>query len=311
MSVFTVVSEPQLNEFLRQYAVGSLQAFRGIEEGIENTNYFVDTDSGRFVLTLFERTEFAGLPFFLGVMRHLADGGIPSARPQPGRDGHALRELNGRPAALVERLSGAGVELPTPEQCAQVATVMARMHMVGRGYAGRRANCRGARWWETVAGDLDAHLAPADRELLRDELAYQRDAARIDLPGGVIHADLFRDNALFDRGRLTGLIDFYYACTDAWIYDLAVLVNDWAINARGSLDMPAYTALVAAYVAERVPSDLERAHWNGKLRAAALRFWVSRLQDLHFPRAAELTYTKDPLEFRRILEFHRNQTLEL
>ncbi len=307
MSVFTPVSESELRAFLAQYDQGELRDYRGIEEGIENSNFFVSTTAGEFVLTLFERTPAADLPYFLGVMEHLSAAGIPSARPMHGRDGAVLRELNGRAAALVERLDGRGAMQPSPAQCAALGQTLARMHRAGADFDGHRPNCRGPAWWRGCAEALQGHLPQAQQRLLDEEIAHQAAVDDAGLPGGVIHADLFRDNALFDGERLSGLIDFYYACNDSWLYDLAVCVNDWVINPSGVFDEAAYRALLQAYAGERAFTPAEQDLWRDKLRAAALRFWVSRLYDWHFPRPGELTYRKDPAEFERILRQHRAQ----
>ncbi len=308
MSVFTPVSESELRRYLSDYDLGDLIAYKGIEEGIENTNFFLTTSQGEFVLTLFERTPAADLPYFLGVMDHLSRAAIPSARPMLRRDGQVLGSLNGRASAIVERLPGRGLEQPHPQQAAALGDVLAKMHQAGADFPDHRPNCRGPAWWEPAAVRLRDKLPAAQYALLEDELAFQATFDQKALPGGVIHADLFRDNALFDGMQLTGLIDFYYACNDAWAYDVAVCVNDWAINARGQFDAAVYEALVGAYAAQRAFSAAERDAWPAQLRRAALRFWVSRLLDWHFPRPGELTYSKDPGEFERILRGHREHT---
>lgn len=308
MSVFTPVSESELRSYLNAYELGELVGYKGIEEGIENTNFFLTTSHGEFVLTLFERTPAADLPYFLGVMDHLSRAGIPSARPMPRRDGEVLGTLNGRATAIVERLSGRGVDQPCPEQAAALGTVLAKMHKAAADFPAQRLNCRGPSWWTPALKELHDKLPQEQLALLQDEVAYQARVDQSALPGGVVHADLFRDNALFDGPRLTGLIDFYYACNDAWAYDVAVCVNDWAINAEGCFNASVYDALVGAYAQERAFSEAECQAWPGQLRRAALRFWVSRLLDWHFPRAGELTYSKDPAEFERILLAHRQRT---
>lgn len=308
MSVFTPVTEPQLRDFLGAYDLGELVVYRGIEEGIENTNFFLTTTHGEFVLTLFERTPAADLPYFLGVMDHLARAGIPSARPMKRRSGEVLGSLNGRATAIVERLPGGGLDQPGVGQAHALGQVLARMHLAAADFPAQRDNCRGPAWWTPAAQQLQAKLPAEQWALLQDELAFQAEVDQSALPGGVIHADLFRDNALFDGERLTGLIDFYYACNDAWAYDVAVCVNDWAINATGRFNPEVYQALVGAYAAQRPFTAAEQQAWPAQLRRAALRFWVSRLLDWHFPREGELTYSKDPVEFERVLRGHREST---
>ncbi len=305
MSVFTKVSQAELEPFLRQYPVGALVGFTGIGEGVENTNYFVDTTDGRWVLTLFERLDHCDLPFFLGLMDHVASRGLPGAMPARTHGGDNLTSLNGKPAALVRRLVGQSVLFPTGAQCRQVGGALGDLHVATRSYVGRCENSRGVRWREATAQALLAHVDATTRALIEDELAAQ---SRIDiaaLPQGVIHADLFRDNVLFVDDRLTGLIDFYYACNDALIYDLAITLNDWCFDADGALNAARWSAMVDAYCGRRGPTLAEASAWPLVLRAAALRFWLSRLWDWTFPRAGDVVHVKDPNAYRRVLEHHR------
>ncbi|WP_370308621.1 homoserine kinase [Sinimarinibacterium flocculans] len=306
MSVFTKVSHAELREFLKQYPVGDLIGFQGIGEGVENTNYFVDTGDGRWVLTLFERLNVEDLPFFLGLMEHLASRGFPGAMPAHTHAGSALTALNGKPAALVRRLTGQSVLFPTLEQCAQVGRVLGDLHVFAQSYAGRCENARGVVWREQTGRLLAGKSSDAAvRSLIEDELAAQSRMPLDRLPQGVIHADLFRDNVLFVDERLTGVIDFYYACNDALAYDLAVTLNDWCFEADGTLNPARWQAMTAAYRARRELTDAERAHWPLLLRAAALRFWLSRLYDWTFPREGDVVHVKDPEQYRRILVHHR------
>lgn len=301
MSVYTTVSAGTAEHFLAAYDLGALVAIEGIAAGIENTNYFVDTRGGRFVLTLFERHERPDLEYFLSLMTWLADAGLPCPRPIPARDGSALRRLEGRHAALVERLPGRMPQAPDAAQCAELGSVLGRLHAVGQGFAGRRSNERGTAWRAATAQAVCPHLDAEVRRMLEQEVAWQAAYPVDRLPHGAIHADLFRDNALYDGGRLTGVIDFYAACHDVLLYDLAICVNDWCVAGDGSLDGERGRALMAAYAAQRPLQPAEREAWPAMLRRAALRFWLSRLFDQHFPRAGEITHIKDPLHFQRIL----------
>ena len=301
MSVFTPVSRRQLEAFLGHYDCGELIEYAGISAGIENTNFFVTTTVGRYVLTLFETLTLAELPFFLDLMAYLAEHDLPSAHPLPDTSGSYLRILQDKPAALVQRLRGASIDKPDIAHCRLVGDMLGRMHYVGLGFAERRDNDRGAEWRYQVRDKLAGCLDRSDQLLLDDELAWQQAHGATDLPGGVIHADLFRDNVLFDGDELTGLIDFYYACNDALLYDLAVTVNDWCVDVDGGLDPSLSRALLHAYHQRRPLSADERKAWPGNLRAAALRFWLSRLHDAHFQREGEITHTKNPQIFRRIL----------
>ena len=304
MSVYTTVTRDELSTWLADYNVGTLTDLRGIPAGIENTNYFVDTTAGRYVLTLFEKLTAAELPFYLGLMAHLAGCGIPSARPFPNRSGSLLGELKGKPAALVTFLPGKDVERPTPAHCAAVGTMVARIHLAGGSYAQRMDNPRGLAWWQEVMPRL-LHFLPADDAvLLSDEVGFQARQRHGDLPRGAIHADLFRDNVLFEGLRIVGVIDFYFACTDALLYDVAICVNDWCVQDDGKLDPVRTRSLIDAYRATRPFTPAEPAAWPAMLRAAALRFWITRLYDFHLPRPGELTHAKDPGHFRRILKSH-------
>ena len=302
MSVYTIIEQDELEAFLQNYAVGDLIEYQGISAGIENTNYFVTTSKGRYVLTIFEQLSAEELPYFLDLMAFLAEHEVPSAHPVADTNGHYLRQLKDKPAALVDRLNGSGVEQPNVSQCQALASALGHLHAVGHQFSGQRENVRGPHWWHVTAKRLHNHLDEDERTLLDAELANQ-DAHRHDeLPVGVIHADLFRDNALFVGNELTGLIDFYYACNDVLIYDLAVTVNDWCSNEDGSLDNERVAAMLTSYSSQRPMSEAEQAAWPMMLRAAALRFWLSRLQDKHFPKEGELTHIKDPEVFRRILQ---------
>lgn len=303
MSVFTTVTLEQLYSWLEDYpSVGVARELRGIASGVTNTNYFVITDSNRFVLTLFEHNSAEELPYFLDLMAHLAAHGVPCPSPVANRAGQYLGELNGKPASLVSCLRGASLEQPGPGHCAEVGNFLARMHLAGLSYPATMQNPRGPHWWAVTAARVLPRLDQAEKRLLEDELAYQARFRNVELPRGVIHADLFRDNVLFDGDTLGGAIDFYYACNDALAYDLAITVNDWCVNEDGSLDAARLQAMLAAYHQLRPLTAAERDAWPVLLRAGALRFWLSRLQDYHFPQAGELTHAKDPGHFRRVLQ---------
>ena len=234
MSVFTKVSHAELEAFLAQYDLGTLIGYTGIGEGIENTNYFVDTSRGRWVLTLFERLNYADLPFFLGLMEHLARHGYPSALPVASNEGLTLSMLNGKPAALVARLTGQSVLFPNLMQCAAVGHALGELHKLTASYSGHCVNGRGAPWRSQTGELLLPRVSAGVRELIADELDAQAKLKLDSLPQGVIHADLFKDNVLFVDDRLTGVIDFYYACNDSLLYDLAITLNDWCAEPDGS-----------------------------------------------------------------------------
>ena len=305
MSVYTSVTESELSDWLRNYSVGRLESLEPIRAGIENTNYFVTTSQGRYVLTLFERLPAAELPFYLDLMAHLARHGIPCPAPIADLSDRYLQSLKGKPAALVTRLPGKSLEHPGVEECAELGLLLGRMHLAGRSYGAYLENPRGPKWWRRAATDLDRFLDAGKKGLLKSELQFQSAQRFPDLPRGPVHADLFRDNALFDRGRISGVIDFYFAGVDCLLFDVAVCVNDWCLAdpAGGPrLDPARMRALLGAYDSVRAVGDAERAAWPAMLRAAALRFWLSRLHDFHLPRPGALVHAHDPEHFRRILE---------
>lgn len=305
MSVYTPVSESELSAWLDDYSVGRLLSCEPIKAGIENTNYFVTTAQGSYVLTLFERLPAEELPFYVNLMAHLARHGIPCPAPIANLSDQYLGRLNGKPAILVTRLPGSSVEHPRSAECAELGALLARMHLAARSYSAYLDNPRGPRWWRLAAREVDRYLSARQRALLAEELHFQAEHRFPDLPRGPVHADLFRDNALFDDGRISGVIDFYFAGVDTFLFDIAVCANDWCLRApphEPALDAGRTRALLSAYHAVRPFGALERAAWPAMLRAAALRFWLSRLYDFHLPRPGVMVHAHDPEHFRKILE---------
>ena len=301
MAVFTPVSEADLAHWLRNYSLGELRACEPIEAGIENTNYFVTTTQGRYVLTLFERLPAEELPFYLQLMAHLARHGIPCPAPIADLSDRYLGVLNGKPAALVTRLPGRSLAEPQVAHCAELGALLARMHLAGRSYSAFLENPRGPKWWRFAAREVAPFLDESRKRLLDAELLFQAGQRFPDLPRGPVHADLFRDNTLWEDGRISGVVDFYFAGVDCFLYDVAVCANDWCL-AGPALDAERLRGFLAAYGAVRPFTPLEVAAWPAMVRAAALRFWLSRLYDLHLPRPGMLVHAHDPEHFRRILE---------
>lgn len=290
--------------WLTQYPLGSLLELQGIPEGIENTNYFVTTSAGRFVLTLFEKLNARELPFYLKLMAHLARHGIPCPAPVADVGHRLLGELNGKPACIATRLSGQSVKQPTASQCAAMGAMLGQMHIAGQSFAGQIPNSRGAAWRKDASKAVMQFLSEQDAALLHGEVEFHAQYLLDRIPRGIIHADLFRDNVLMDGDKVGGLIDFYFACTDALLYDVAITVNDWCVDGDGRLDAERARALLDAYHAARPFTAPEAAQWPLALRLAALRFWLSRLYDLHLPRTGELVKPRDPAYFKRILLNH-------
>jgi homoserine kinase type II len=302
MSVYTTVTADELDAWLARYAVGSLVEHTPIAAGIENTNYFVTTERGRYVLTLYERLPAEDLPFYLNFMAHLARAGVDVPAPIPDRTGALFSHLNGRPAGLVIRVEGAPLDAPTVDACAAVGAALARLHLASQTYRPRLTNRRGPAWWRQAARAVRPFVTAAQNELLTNEVRFQTGFGKSALPKGAIHGDLFCDNVLFAGPRVAGIIDFGFAATDYFAYDLAIAVNDWCIaDGDGTLDRDRVQAMVRAYDGVRKLTDDERTQWPSLLRAAALRFWVSRLYDMHLPRPGELTHAHDPAPFERIL----------
>ena len=309
MSVFTSVSIQELQAWLQDYAIGEVVELKGISAGITNTNYFVTTTKNKYVLTLFEHNLMDELPYFIDLMSYLSTHGIPCPQPITNQAGISLHMLNGKPAVLISRLKGQDVTAPNTVHCAEVGRVLAKMHLAGQMFATQPAhsNPRDAQWRINTAQKVMPHLPPADQQLLTEALAFQAALDMEPLPKGVIHADLFRDNVLFDGDEIGGLIDFYYACHDALAYDLAIAVNDWCVHADGTLDDARLEAMLSAYQAVRPLTEAEQAAWNSMLRIAALRFWLSRLYDKIYPQDGELTHAKDPDHFKNILKLRIEQ----
>ena len=304
MSVFTTVSEAELTAWLGDYSLGQLLELQGIASGIENTNYFVTTGNGRFVLTLFEKLTADELPFYLNLMAHLARHGIPCPCPVANRRNQFLGELNGKPACIVSRLNGKSTTAPSGVQCAAIGAMLGQMHIAGQSFSQIMPNPRGAAWRAATAPQVRAFLDAGLAALLESEVALHARHDWASLPQGVIHADLFRDNVLLEEDRVGGLIDFYFACSDALLYDVAITANDWCVNADGTPDAARIQGLLRAYHAVRPLLDSEREAWPMMLRAAALRFWLSRLFDKYLPRDGELIHAHDPCHFERILKNH-------
>lgn len=306
MAVYTEVSFDEAGAFLGSLNLGQLQSIKGAAGGIENTNYFVDTDQGQYVLTLFERLSFEQLPFYLHLMKHLAAHGIPVPDPVADSRGNILHRLKGKPAAVVNKLRGHSELAPTPAHCTALGDMLARMHLAGQDYPRQQPNLRALSWWNETAPLVLPHLSAAQRSLLLGELAYQNhiaaSSAYASLPRGAIHADLFRDNVMFEDGELTGFFDFYFAGCDTFLFDIGICLNDWCIDlASGALDTARADALLTAYQSVRPLTTQERTLLAAMQRAGALRFWISRLWDFHLPRDAAVLKAHDPSHFERVL----------
>ena len=316
MAVFTPVTEEQAALLMSQLGLGELTDLRGIEGGIENTNYFATTDLGEYVLTLFERLNHEQLPFYLFLMKHLAEKGIPVPNPAANQDGDILHTLCDKPAAVVNRLMGKSQLAPGVAHCAEVGAMLARMHLAGEDYNRSQPNLRGLAWWNDTVPVVLPFLDESQARLLQSELAYQnhiaQGAAYQALPKGPVHADLFRDNVMFEGEKLTGFFDFYFAGNDTWLFDLSVCMNDWCIDLNSGEHAPDRAlAMLNAYQEVRPLRPAERQLLPAMLRAGALRFWISRLWDFYLPRDAAMLKPHDPTHFERVLRARLSSPFKL
>ncbi|HSP49451.1 MAG TPA: homoserine kinase [Pseudolabrys sp.] len=310
MAVYTDVTADDLTDFLSSYQIGELRSYKGIAEGVENSNFLLRTSDGNFILTLYEkRVAASDLPFFLGLMEHLAARGITCPQPVKNRRGGVLGKLAGRPAAIVTFLDGLWIRRPNPRHCAAVGEALARLHLAGKDFPDKRANALSVESWRALY-EQAKERGDSVRSGLCAEIAKELDALDKswprDLPDGVIHADLFPDNVFFLGDRLSGLIDFYFACTDTLAYDVAVCLNAWCFEPDHSYNVTKGRALLRSYATVRALSAAERAALPMLARGAAMRFLLTRLVDwLAVPDGA-LVKPKDPLEYFRKLRFHQS-----
>ena len=312
MAVFTPLSLADVTPWAEQFPIGQVRSLEGIASGIENSNFFLTTDRDEFVLTIFEKLSFEQLPFYLNLMRHLAEREVRVPAPIASHDGEILHTLQGKPASIVTRLRGQWQPSPQAVHCRAVGAMLARMHLAAQDYPLHQPNLRGLNWWRDTTPVVLPYLDANTGHLLKAEMHFQEafaaSAVYHALPNGPIHADLFRNNVMFNGEELTGFFDFYFAGCDTWLFDVAVTVNDWCIDLdTGASDPLRVRAMLDAYHSVRPFTAEEKEAWPAMLRAAALRFWLSRLYDFYLPREAEMLTPHDPTHFERILR-HRIST---
>ncbi len=305
MSVYTPVSSIELEIFLKAYPLGKLVSYSGIENGITNSNFWLKAEAGDFVLTLYEHHQPADLDYILGLQHHLAEQGVACATPVVDKRGRYYSTLNNRPAAINHRISGNVCQHLTTRHCASIGLELAKLHLAGKSYAKTRANPRDSSWLSTIQQLVSPLLPTEERILLREELRACQSLEMYRLPSGPTHCDLFHDNCLFDDHKFGGIIDFDYACNEAFVYDLAITLNDCCIRQDGSFNTGFRDSFLTAYSSIRPLQTIEQDMLGRMLRLAATRFWLSRLHDKYFPLAGEITFIKDPDEFKNILLLRR------
>lgn len=309
MAVYTDISDAELDAFLAEFDLGQPLAFKGIAEGVSNSNFLLETDRGGFILTVYEaRTNEKDLPFFLALLRWLADHGYPCAPPMPARDGSLYKRVRGKPAAIVPFLKGMSVRRPTVAHCREAGRGLARLHKAARGFPQNRVNDLGQPFWAKMFAGREAAaegLKPGLAATIAQDIATFERLWPKGLPTGIVHADFFPDNVFFQAGAFAAAIDFYFACSDAFAYDLAVCLNAWCFEPDGSLNVTAARALVAGYEDERRLTDAERAALPILAWGAAMRFFLTRLQDWGATPEGALIRPHDPLEYERKLAVHR------
>lgn len=305
MSVYTSVTSAQLDTFFGAYELGQVLEFSGIPDGIANSHYAVATTQGDYVLTLFEAQNDEELTPVIELMQHLGASNPLYPNPQADSQNRLLRRINGKPALVCKRLTGRSVVSPTPDQCRQIGEQLARLHLDTRDYFLPIASHHDVLSIKALFEQVESQLSNADRELIRSELQFQLKQEQAILPGGVIHGDLFRDNALFADEQISGILDLYSACRDHWLRDIAVSANDWCCD-DGIFNRQKLASLLSGYETLRPLSAIEHQHCNRMLRAAALRFWLSRLVHRYSNRPAALSHPKDPFVFKDLLVQHRN-----
>lgn len=315
MAVFTEISLEELDELVSQYDIGKPLSLRGITAGIENSNFYLDTDKGHFVLTVFERLNKEQLPYYLELTSHLGKKGLSVSYPVPRKDQGLLSEICGKPCSISPCLPGTYIEKPNAEMCREMGAMLAKMHNAVEDFPLSQENLKGAKFWLSSMPQLEHYIPKHLYEILEKEVAYQVELQKTDrykaLPSGAVHADLFRNNALIDEkapeGKRVSVIDFYFACNAPFLYDLAVTLNDWTIDLEtGAFEPERARAMMEGYHSVRPLREEDHALWQDMLCAGALRFWVSRLYDYYLPRPASLLQPHDPAHFERILDLRRN-----
>ena len=307
MAVYTSINKSELEDWLKNFSIGTLKNFKGISSGVTNTNYFVETDTTKLILTIFEENKLEELPFYLDLMRFLASKNFPCPLPVINNNNEHLTLIKDKPAVLVSFLLGAEKESITEDDCCSVGEALARLHTSAKDFSGKKKNSRNIDWISTKFNELKKRLSSSDQTIIEQEIDYQKNCLTDGLPSGIIHGDLFRDNVFFHQEKLSAFIDFYYACNDHLILDIAITINDWCSNSDGSLKKEKFDLFLNGYQSIRMLQNSELKYLNNALRLAALRFWLSRLDAYYNILESESVSIKDPNYFRKVLLNRQNE----
>ncbi len=311
MSVYTKITEDELSKHLLGYSVGTATSLTGISDGIENTNYLLKTDQNEFIFTIFENIKREDVGQYLDFMNHLSNKGLMCPNVLKSNKGEISVIINGKPSAIIEKLNGKSIVDTDIDSCISIGDLLSEFHTFGLDFKKEIKNSRDNQWCINSYEKLIEVIEDNQSKLILQAMNIQEELLNQILPMGTIHADLFRDNVLFDKNKVSGMIDFYYSCHGFLIYDLAVVVNDWCTAQDGTIMAEKYTKLISAYTKRRNIVSLEKQYWRHALVSAALRFYLSRLLDLHFPKIGEMTHIKDPLIFENILKNRINTSYQI
>lgn len=301
MAVYTSINKSELQEWLKNFSIGKLKSFKGISSGVTNTNYFVETESNKFILTIFEHNHMEELPFYFNLMGFLESKNFPCPLPLKNNNNVNLTPIKGKPAVLVSFLLGAAKESTTENDCYSVGEALAKFHTSTVDFTEKKKNTRNIDWISTKFNELKGNLSIFDQRIIELEIDYQRNSITDGLPVGIIHGDLFRDNVFFHQNKLSAFIDFYYACNDYLVLDLAISINDWCSNSDGGLEKEKFDLFISGYQSIRKLESLEFECIQNSLRFSALRFWLSRLDDYHNIVEGENISIKDPDQYKKVL----------
>ena len=301
MAVYTSINSSDLNDWIEKFNFKDLVNFKGISSGVTNSNYLIQMAHSNYILTIFEHNNIEELPFYIDLMTYLAKENFLCPRPIENKNGQALGLLKEKPALMVSFLDGKEKVIRSPKSCYLVGQYLAKLHLTANNFPQLNKNTRGLDWVSDMYLNLKKYLSLEDQGILELEINYHKEMDKVELPEGIIHGDLFRDNVLFLNDKISGFIDFYYACNEKFIYDIAIAINDWCIDQDGQINKSMFLEFIKGYRSERKLTDNEQEYLNVSLRLAALRFWLSRLEDFYNAKEGEITSIKDPKHFKDIL----------